>query len=69
VKDRAPLHPTAAGQLAIALADEQALQQAETTPGGSPGPLAPTPPTSPTMGTSATPTPAPTTAAPRAPGR
>jgi lysophospholipase L1-like esterase len=66
VKGRAPLHPTAAGQLAIALADEQALQQAETTPGGSPGPLAPIPASS---GTSATPTPAPTTAPPRAPGR
>jgi lysophospholipase L1-like esterase len=28
-KDPAPLHPTAAGQLAIALADEQALQRAD----------------------------------------
>jgi lysophospholipase L1-like esterase len=27
-KDKAPLHPTAAGELAIALADEQALQRA-----------------------------------------
>ena len=27
-KDPAPFHPTAAGQLAIALADEQALQRA-----------------------------------------
>ena len=42
VLDPAPLHPTAAGQLAIALADEQALQQAESPAGGSPGPLAPT---------------------------
>jgi lysophospholipase L1-like esterase len=69
VKDRAPLHPTAAGQLAIALADEQALQEAETTPGGSPGPLAPTPSTSAATGTTATPAPAPATAAPRVPGR
>jgi lysophospholipase L1-like esterase len=58
----APFHPTAAGQLAIALADEQALQQAETTPGGSPGSLAPIPASS---GTTAPPAPAPT----RAPGR
>ena len=35
--DPAPFHPTAAGELAIALADEQALQQAETAPGGTPG--------------------------------
>jgi hypothetical protein len=27
--DRAPLHPTAAGELAIALADQQALPKAE----------------------------------------
>ena len=27
--DRAPLHPTAAGELAIALADQQALPQVE----------------------------------------
>ncbi len=34
----APFHPTAAGELAIALADEQALQQAPGTPSGSPSP-------------------------------
>jgi lysophospholipase L1-like esterase len=62
VTDPAPLHPTAAGQLAIALADEQALQQAQSTPGGSPGPLAPT-------ATPATLVPTPTTAPPRGPGR
>ena len=36
VNDPAPFHPTAAGELAIALADEQALQQAETSPGATP---------------------------------
>jgi len=36
VNDPAPFHPTGAGELAIALADEQALQQAETNPGGTP---------------------------------
>ena len=35
VGDPAPFHPTAAGELAIALADEQALRQAQGTPGGS----------------------------------
>jgi hypothetical protein len=43
-KDKAPLHPTAAGELAIALADQQALsvaraaQSATATPSGSPTP-------------------------------
>jgi lysophospholipase L1-like esterase len=32
----APFHPTAAGQLAIALADEQALEQAQSSPSASP---------------------------------
>jgi len=36
VGDPAPFHPTAAGELAIALADERALQQAETSPGATP---------------------------------
>jgi lysophospholipase L1-like esterase len=36
VNSPAPFHPTAAGQLAIALADEQALQQAQSNPSGSP---------------------------------
>ncbi len=36
VNDPAPFHPTAAGELAIALADEQAQQQAETYPGATP---------------------------------
>ena len=36
VNDPAPFHPTAAGELAIALADEQALQQAEASPGVTP---------------------------------
>ena len=35
VGDPAPFHPTTAGELAIALADEQALRQAQGTPGGS----------------------------------
>jgi len=34
----APFHPTAAGELAIALADEQALQAGPGTPSGSPSP-------------------------------
>ena len=36
IGDPAPFHPTAAGELAIALADEQALQEAETAPGATP---------------------------------
>jgi lysophospholipase L1-like esterase len=44
VQDPAPLHPTAAGQLAIALADEQALQQPESTPGPSPATTEPSTP-------------------------
>ena len=36
----APFHPTAAGELAIALADEQALQACPGTPSGSPSPAA-----------------------------
>jgi lysophospholipase L1-like esterase len=38
VRDPAPFHPTAAGELAIALADEQALQADQGTPSGSPSP-------------------------------
>jgi hypothetical protein len=34
--DPAPFHPTAAGELAIALADEQALQQAQGSPSVTP---------------------------------
>jgi lysophospholipase L1-like esterase len=65
VKDPAPLHPTAAGQLAIALADEQALQQAENPPGGSPAPSAPAP-----SATPSSPAPTPGTPSPaRAPGK
>ena len=41
IKDPAPFHPTAAGQLAIALADERALQQAKSRPGASSATLAP----------------------------
>ncbi|HEX3752588.1 MAG TPA: SGNH/GDSL hydrolase family protein, partial [Streptosporangiaceae bacterium] len=37
----APFHPTAAGELAIALADEQALRAAPGTPSGSPSPVLP----------------------------
>jgi lysophospholipase L1-like esterase len=80
VKDPAPLHPTAAGQLAIALADEQALQQAENPPGGSPSPSGPSGPSGPSTpsgslapapsATPTTPVPTPTATAvpPRAPG-
>ena len=43
--DAAPFHPTAAGELAIALADEQALQQATAgSPGASPAGSSPAPP-------------------------
>ena len=38
VRDPAPFHPTAAGELAIALADEQALQTDQGAPSGSPSP-------------------------------
>ena len=38
LRDPAPFHPTAAGELAIALADEQALRQGPATPFGSPAP-------------------------------
>jgi lysophospholipase L1-like esterase len=40
----APFHPTAAGELAIALADEQALQSAEGVPSGSPSAVRPSGP-------------------------
>ena len=60
IGDPAPFHPTAAGELAIALADEQALQQAETAPGSTPASLSPAPgatpsPGFPAPGTSASP--------------
>jgi lysophospholipase L1-like esterase len=38
VRDPAPFHPTAAGELAIALADEQALPTGQGAPSGSPSP-------------------------------
>ncbi|HXP54367.1 MAG TPA: hypothetical protein VN847_05405, partial [Streptosporangiaceae bacterium] len=37
----APFHPTAAGELAIALADEQALRTAPSPPSGSPSAVLP----------------------------
>jgi lysophospholipase L1-like esterase len=40
VRDPAPFHPTAAGELAIALADEQALRTDQGAPSGSPSPQA-----------------------------
>jgi lysophospholipase L1-like esterase len=62
VTDPAPFHPTAAGQLAIALADEQALQQAESSPGASPATLVPT-------ATPATPVPTAGPPSPRGPAK
>ena len=41
IKDPAPFHPTAAGQLAIALADERALQRTKSRPGASSATLVP----------------------------
>ena len=41
IGDPAPFHPTAAGQLAIALADKQALQRAESGPSAAPPTSAP----------------------------
>jgi lysophospholipase L1-like esterase len=50
IGDPAPFHPTTAGELAIALADEQALQQAETAPGSTPASLSPAPGATPSPG-------------------
>jgi hypothetical protein len=47
--DPAPLHPNAAGELAIALADQQAFPQLSPSPVGSPSP-SPSPSTSPALG-------------------
>jgi hypothetical protein len=53
----APFHPTAAGELAIALADEQALQSGPGTSSGSPSAAPPraSPATSPAASPAASP--------------